>query len=235
MKVTLVAREECTVNLLSYSIKIRYPDTVINSIDETSEIGPAIEITAPELIIVDPSFINISTIDLIKNIRKISNAILIIVTESESDVDKAQLLEMGADEYVGKPVNPVELLSKMQALLRRTTGHYKENRAVSVGSGLKIYLDSQEVFMGNKQVQLTHLEYHVLAELVNNIGRTVTHRMLLDKVWGSEYSEDFEFVKKYIYRLRNKLETDPKRPKLILSERGFGYKLISNNDEDKRL
>jgi two-component system, OmpR family, KDP operon response regulator KdpE len=235
MKVALIAREESTVNLLTYSLKIRYPNIEINSIGDPSEIEQVIETASPELIIADPSFINISTIGLIKNIRKVSNAILIIVNESESDIDKAQLLEMGADEYIGKPVNPVELLSKMQALLRRTSGHYQENRAVSAGSGLKIYLDSQQVFLDDKQVQLTHLEYHVLAELAKNMGRTVTHRMLLDKVWGSEYSEDFEFVKKYIYRLRNKLETDPRRPRLILSERGFGYKLISNNDEDKRL
>ena len=90
-----------------------------------------------------------------------------------------------------------------------------------------ICLGNREVILNGEKIWLTPNEYKLLSELAKNLGKVVTHHVLLTRVWVEEYSADADFLKKYIYRLRNKLETDPKRPQALLNERGIGYRLVS--------
>ena len=142
-------------------------------------------------------------------------------------MDRARCLEAGADEYVIKPFSPIELLARVRALLRRTKGvGFKPERLVSIGRELTINFTTREVSLSGKRVKLTPIEYHLLSELVRNNGRVLTHSTLLEKVWGSEYTDEYSFVKKYIYRLRSKLEPDASKPQMLLTERGIGYKFV---------
>jgi len=142
-------------------------------------------------------------------------------------MDRARGLEAGADDHVNKPFSPIELLARIKALLRRTQGlGFKGGSLVSIGSELTINFATREVFLSDKQVKLTPIEYHLLSELVRNEGRVLTHNSLLEKVWGSEYVNDTGFTKRYIYRLRKKLNDDPGNPRMIHTEHGVGYKFI---------
>lgn len=227
MKVITIAVEARILNEINFSLRMRYPDAEVKSIDKTHNITQVIEDEAADVVMIDSSCPGINTLDLIRDIRKVSDTLLIVITESESTIDKAQFLDTGADEYVSRPVSPVELLSKLRALLRRAQKlGFQEERTISTGNGLTVNLSRREVLLSGKQIYLTPHEYDLLVKLVRNLGRVVSHRVLLDRVWGSEYADDSDFLKKYIYRLRCKLEANPKKPKMLLNERGIGYKLM---------
>ena len=188
-----------------------------------------VETESPDLVMVDSCLPDIDTLDLVSTIREFSDVPLIILYEAETDMDRAKGLEAGADEYVIKPFSPIELLARVRALLRRTQGlGFKPERLVSIGGELTINFTTREVILSGMRVKLTPVEYHLLSELVRNEGRVLTHRVLLEKVWGSEYTDDFSFVKKYIYRLRSKIEPDASKPQMLLTERGVGYKFVKS-------
>jgi len=186
-----------------------------------------IETESPDLVMLDSSLPNIDTLDLISEIREFSDVPLIVLSEVETGMERARELEAGADEYVNKPFSPIELLAKVRALLRRIQGlGFKPEHSVSIGEELTINFGTREIFLSDKRVKLTPIEYHLLSELVRNNGKVLTHRTLLERVWGSEYSNEHSFVKKYIYRLRSKLEPDASKPQMLLTERGIGYRFV---------
>jgi len=186
-----------------------------------------VETEAPDLVLADSSLSDIDTLDLVSKIREFSDVPLIILSESETDLDRAKGLEVGVDEYVPKPFSPIEFLARVKALLRRTQGvGFKPVQSVSFGSVLSINFTTHEVFLASQPVKLTPIEYRLLAELVRNEGRVLTHQNLLDKVWGPEYVADFSFTKRYIYRLRQKLHDDSKNSQIICTECGLGYRFV---------
>ena len=187
-----------------------------------------VETESPDLVMVDSSLPDIDTLELISKIREFSDVPLIVLYEAETDLDRAKGLEAGADEYVTKPLSPVELLARVKALLRRTRGvGFKPEHVISYSSKLSINFTTHEVFLSDMRVKLTPIEYRLLSVLVRNEGRVLTHRSLLDKVWGPEYVGDFSFTKRYIYRLRQKLQDDPDNPRMIHTERGVGYRFTT--------
>ena len=226
MKVLVIEDNEQIVRDISFCLQVRYPEIFVVSVAEGPKGIEMVETESPDLVMVDSSLPDIDTLDLVSKIREFSDVALIILYEEESDIERARGLEAGADEYVIKPFSPIEFLAKVRALLRRVQGvAFKRERSVSIGE-LIINFSTHEVFLSGKQVKLTPIEYQLLSELVRNDGRVITHSTLLEKVWGSEYMKDSSFVKKYIYRLRSKLEPNASKPKMLLTERGLGYKFI---------
>jgi two-component system KDP operon response regulator KdpE len=145
-------------------------------------------------------------------------------------MDKVMGLELGADDYMVKPFVPAELLARVKAVLRRSQmPELKEDEKPFINSKLKINFATREVIRGEEPVKLTPTEYDLLCHLVKNEGRVVTHRMLLEMVWGPGCTDAVDYLRKYIQRLRGKLEDDPANPKMFLSERGLGYRFISLN------
>jgi DNA-binding response OmpR family regulator len=134
-------------------------------------------------------------------------------------------LEAGADDYVTKPLSPIEFLARAKALLRRVQGNgFRRDPVLSLGNQLMINFNTREVFASGKRVKLTPIEYRLMAELVRNEGKVLSHHTLLEKAWGSEYTDAPSYLKKYVYRLRQKLEPDAQQPQMILTERGIGYR-----------
>ncbi len=227
MKVLVIEDNRQVIRDISFCLRVRYPEVMVVSVVEGSKGIDMVETESPDLVMVDSSLPDIDTLDLVSKIREFSDVPLIILYETETDMDRARGLEAGADEYVIKPFSPIELLARVRALLRRTQGlGFKPERLVSIGGELTINFTTREVILSGMRVKLTPVEYHLLSELVRNEGRVLTHRVLLEKVWGSEYTDDFSFVKKYIYRLRSKLEPDASKPQMLLTERGVGYKFV---------
>ena len=184
-----------------------------------------VETESPDLVMVDDSLPDIDTLELVGKIRDFSDVPLIILSEGATDIETARGLEAGADEYIPKPFSPIELLARVKALLRRTGGQFaKQDCVCCSGNNLSINYNTREVFCFGKLVKLTPIEYRLLTELVRNEGRVLSHSFLLEKAWGSEYVDDSSFVKKYVYRLRQKIEPDSQEPQMLLTERGIGYR-----------
>lgn len=226
MKVLIIDNDQQIVRDVSFSLKIRYPECIVVSVNEGLKGLEMVETESPDLVMAS-SLPDIYILDLVSQVREFSDVPLIILSEVKTGMDIAKGLEAGADDYITKPISPIELLARAKAVLRRTQRlGFRPERQISIGNTLTINFATHEVVCSGKQVTLTPIEYDLLSELVRNEGNVLTHRALLEKVWSSEYADDFSFVKKYIYRLRSKLETDPSKPKMILTKRGVGYKLV---------
>jgi len=227
MKVLIIEDARQVVTDISFCLKIRYPEVIVISVAEGPKGIEMVETEAPDLVMVDSSLPDMDTLDLISEIREFSDVPLIILSEAGANMNGAKGLEAGADEYIIKPFSPIELLARIRALLRRTQGlGFKPEGFVYIGNNLAIDFSTREVFLSGKRVKLTPIEYNLLSVLTRNEGRLLTHCALLEKVWGSEYANDYGFLKKYIYRLRCKLEVDPGKPQLLLTERGVGYRFV---------
>ena len=226
MKILIVEDEERLVKDISFCVAVRYPESNIISAANGADGIKMIENETPDLVMAASSLPDTTALKLIGKIREFSDVPILILTEGETDIDRAMVLEAGADDYIPKPFSPIELIARVKALLRRThvTG-YKQENSITAG-GLTVNFGTREVSLNGQRVKLTPHEYALLAELVRNEGRVLSHRVLLEKVWGSEYTADYKFVKKYIYRLRSKLEVDPQKPQMLLSERGVGYRFV---------
>ncbi|MGZ4969935.1 MAG: response regulator [Methylobacter sp.] len=184
----------------------------------------------PSLLILDLGLPDIDGQDVIRRLRKCSEVPIIVLSARDQEKDITQALDNGADDYLTKPFSTAELMSRIKALLRRVAklpGGAQEYFQVDE---LKIELTKRRVFVGEREVHLTPIEFRLLCVLVRNAGFVVTHRQLLEKVWGASYVEHSHYLRIYMGQLRHKIEADPTRPHYLLTEAGVGYRL--NTEEN---
>lgn len=187
-----------------------------------------LESEAPDIIILDLGLPDIDGYDVLRQVRRFSDVPIIILTVRGEEMDKVKGLELGADDYIVKPFAPAELLARVKAVLRRAQmPELRGDEKPIVTPKLSINLATREVIREGKAVKLSPTEYNLLYQLARNESKVLSHQMLLEKVWGSEYTDSTEYLKVYIQRLREKLEEDPSNPKMFISERGLGYKFVS--------
>jgi two-component system KDP operon response regulator KdpE len=226
MKVLIIEDDQQAVNNIAFCLAVRYPEVVTVSSSRWVQAVELIEAELPDLILISSSLPEINIIGVIGEIRRFFDVPLLVLIAGESDIDRAMVLEAGADDYIHRPFSPIELVARVTALLRRAHGlGYKHEHMFSAGE-LTINFSTRDVSLAGRPVRLTPHEYSLLTELAQNEGRVLPHSLLLERVWGSEYTDDHTFVKKYIYRLRSKLEPDPENPRMLLSERGVGYRFV---------
>ena len=179
----------------------------------------------PDLIVMDVMMPEMDGFETLRHIREVSNIPVIMLTVRQNDQDKIHGLDLGADDYIAKPFNPGELLSRIRALLRRSFMAAPARKTeIVVDADLKIDFSRHEVIVRGEKVDLRPTEYRLLYHLVSNAGRLLTHETLLSKVWGREYRDEAHYLRLYITYLRQKIESDPAHPKYILTERGIGYR-----------
>lgn len=175
-----------------------------------------------DLILLDVMMPKLDGWAVLREIRKGSQVPVIMVTVKDATEDKVRGLELGADDYVTKPFDLRELEARIAAVMRRVA----PGPLIEVGE-LSIDDEKKEVRLRGQPVELSPKEYELLRLLASRPGKVFSHREILEKIWaGSDFASS-EDVKKYIYLLRNKLEQDPEEPRLILTVRGFGYKLAA--------
>ena len=179
----------------------------------------------PDLVLLDISMPGMDGYETLRQIREFSDVPVIMLTARDSVLDKVKGLELGADDYVTKPFDHLELLARVKAVLRRLDMPQPASRAPSfVSDELAVDFASRQVRLRGEPVPLTNIEYKLLYHLVRNAGRVLPHETLLAKVWGREYVDEIDYLRVYVRRLRRKLEDDPDRPRHILTERGVGYR-----------
>lgn len=176
----------------------------------------------PDLILLDVNMPGMGGIEACRQIRRVSTAPIIMLTVRNAERDKVLALDAGADDYVVKPFGIEELLARIRASLRR----YSPSDAVPsfVSKGLTIDFEARQVTVRDRIVHLTPKEYDVLKHLVANQGKPLTHRRILQSVWGPDYGEEAENLRVVINQLRKKIEADPAHPKYIITEPWVGYR-----------
>lgn len=178
----------------------------------------------PDLIILDLGLPDLDGLEVVKRLREWSQVPIIILSVREQENDKINALDAGADDYVTKPFGMGELLARMRTALRHAAK--TENEPVLTFGDLTIDLAHRLVTVEGREVKLTPTEYELLKNLALNAGRVMTHRQLLRTIWGPGYQEEAHYLRVYIGQLRRKIETDPTRPRYIITEPGVGYRLV---------
>jgi two-component system KDP operon response regulator KdpE len=186
----------------------------------------------PNLVLLDANIPKMDGWEVCRRIRDMSDIPVMMVTVNNKKADKLRGFNLGADDYVTKPVDFRELIARIQAILRRTNHANIENEPSNFHNGeIEIEWRSRQVFVRGKRVKLSPTEFRILSCLIKNRGWIVTHEQLLEKAWGPNYIGDKSFVKLYIRYLRQKIEENPHTPKLILTERGVGYYFAQASEE----
>jgi two-component system KDP operon response regulator KdpE len=182
----------------------------------------------PDLIILDLGLPDIDGVDLTKQVREWSTTPIIIVSARERERDKVTALDAGADDYLTKPFGTEELLARIRVALRHAIQAVQgEDEPVFLVGDLKVDLAHRQVYMADDSVHLTPTEYKLLTTLVSYAGRVVTGRQLLKEVWGPAYTNESQYLRLYMAKLRHKLEKDPAAPRYLLTEPGVGYRLAA--------
>jgi len=177
----------------------------------------------PDLIILDLGLPDIQGLELLRMIRARSESVPIVVLSSRGDeVGKVQALDLGADDYVTKPFGTEELLARMRAALRHQLQVHGERPVFRVGD-LSVDLVHRSVKVADKEIKLSPKEYELLRVLVQHAGKVLTHKFLLGELWDD--LTDAQYLRVYVRQLRQKIESDPERPRYILTETGIGYRL----------
>lgn len=178
----------------------------------------------PDLIILDLGLPDLDGVDFIRDLRGWSALPVLVLSARAEETDKIAALDAGADDYLTKPFGVGELLARVRAALRRRASR-SGDPVVAFGS-IRIDLANRSVLRAGASVHLTQIEYRLLAMLAANAGKVLTHRQLLLEVWGPSYVEHSHYLRIYMAQLRQKLETDPARPRHLLTETGVGYRLV---------
>ena len=185
---------------------------------------------SPEIILLDLGLPDGDGIDLAREIRGWSRVPIIVISARGREDDKVEALDAGADDYLTKPFGVNELLARIRVALRRATDAGGSSRpSVEVGP-LRIDLARREVTLGKEPVHLTPIEYRLLTLLAQNAGRVLTQRQILEQVWGRTHAAQSHYVRVFMAQLRRKIEKDPTRPKLLITEQGVGYRLRDRID-----
>jgi two-component system KDP operon response regulator KdpE len=176
----------------------------------------------PDLVIVDLGLPDMDGVEVVEGIRGWSAVPVIVLSARHLEQSKVRALDAGADDYVTKPFGMDELLARIRASLRRLIPTVAE--PVVATDAFTVDLSARRVTRDGVDVRLTPTEWHVLEMLVRNPGKLVTQRQLLHEVWGPQYESQTNYLRVYLAQLRAKLETDPARPRHLLTEPGMGYR-----------
>jgi len=180
--------------------------------------------SAPDLIILDLALPDLHGTEVLERLRSWSNVPVIILSVVSSEEEKVRLLQAGADDYVVKPFGMAELLARSEAALRRYFKTATESPIVTAGP-LSVDLVSRTVSLNKNQISLTRKEYRLLHILATHVGLVVTHDHLLKEIWSGNQRDNIQYLRILVRKLRQKIETDPNHPRLLLTESGVGYRL----------
>jgi len=186
------------------------------------------ETEEPDLLILDVMMPRMDGLEVARRVRERSHVPIIVLTALDAEADKVAALDLGADDYLTKPFGVEELLARVRAALRRSGwgGAPARDPGTHVLGDLEVDLDGHVVRQAGLEVHLTPTEFALLAQLVSNAGKVLTHRMLLQRIWGAEYGDEAEYLRVFMGRLRRKLEPDPAHPRHLVTEPGVGYKFV---------
>jgi DNA-binding response OmpR family regulator len=185
----------------------------------------AVEAHQPDCVVLDLGLPGIGGLEVLRRLRTWTEVPVVVLTAIDSERDKVNALDLGADDYVTKPFGVAELMARIRVALRHARGATADRPRVVQAGELSIDLDAKLVTRGGAPVRLTPIEYRLLETLATNAGRLCTHRFLLERVWGPGYGDESHYLRVYMANLRKKLD-DPSAPQVLLTEPGMGYRFV---------
>ena len=187
-----------------------------------------LDLKEPDLILLASNTSDMSGTEILQRLREFSLVPVLMLCDDGDEDEHLRYLDTGADDFVVKPFSIKELLARVRVLLRRRVASepVAAGETLFTTGDLLIDFAQHQVSIEGNPVQLSRTEYKLLSALAQNVGRVMTHELLLERVWGSEYNREVDFIWVYISRLRRKIESDPRHPRYILTVPDVGYKLV---------
>ena len=207
-----------------YSAMLEVEGYEVVAVDCGEDALDAIKEKEPDLILLDVNLPDINGIDVLKTLRANSIAPTIVYSGYGKGKQSVTALNAGADDYLTKPFSREELTARIYALLRRVGWAPKQATKLQVND-LELDMPRRQVTISGENLHLTPIEYGILSTLMRNVGKVISHEELIESVWGSNYREDYSVLRVNISRLRQKVESDPRRPKYIQTVPGKGYQM----------
>ena len=227
-RILIVDDDPAILRLLGTNLKARGYEVV--SAADGEESLEAVQSNFVDLIILDLMMPKVDGVEVVRRIREWSDVPIIILSARGDEHDKVKCLELGADDYLTKPFGIAELLARIKTAFRhRGDPTVSPAQSNFTCDGLEINFAKRRVAVNSKPVTLTPTEYSLLQHLAVNSDKVLTHSMLLQSVWGAEYSSEKEYLRVFVGRLRRNLEPDPKTPRYIQTIPGVGYHLATGN------
>lgn len=228
MRILVVDDEPDVVESVRLGFTLQWRDVDVLGAGEGEAALDIIEREHPDIVLLDVGLPGIDGYEVLRQVRAFSDVPVVMLTARDDAMDKVKGLELGADDYVTKPFNHLELMARVKAVLRRLEMPAPTSRAPSFKSGgLEVDFAKQEARLDGTRLDLTPTEYKLLYHLVRNAGHILEHGTLLAKVWGREYVDEVDYIRVYIRRLRDKLGDASDAPRYIQTERGLGYRFIA--------
>ena len=223
----LIAEDSADVaEVVAFGARMTWPDCQVRIASTGMEALDAFAEQQPDLIVLDVSMPPPDGFELCRRIRKTSLVPILMLTVHDSTLDKVRALDLGADDYLTKPFDHLELLARLRALVRRSTAPSTPVNDVFAAHELTIQYGTRHVQLAGQDVALTSTEYRLLEMLSQHAGQVLPHQLLLEQVWGPEYSHDTHYLKVFVRRLRQKLGDDAEQPRYIQTEWGVGYRFV---------
>jgi two-component system KDP operon response regulator KdpE len=180
----------------------------------------------PDVVLLDLGLPDLDGLEVTARLREWTQTPIVVISAREQEQDKVKALDAGADDYLTKPFSAEELMARIRVALRhvaRQTAGKQE--PIFMIKNLRVDLAQRQVFIDEKEVHLTPIEYKLLTVLIRHAGKVITHRQLLQEVWGQAHVNEVQYLRVYMTQLRHKLENDPTRPRFLMNEPGIGYRL----------
>ena len=223
MKVLVVEDSAQVVDTIKLCLSIRWPECQVVHTARARDIQRFLEHESPDLVLLDLTLVDSSGLDALQELRRVSSVPVIVVSGQGDEISRVRGLETGADDYIVKPFSHTELLARVNATLRRTSGHRDwATTAVVAGRGVVIDRERRRLEVNGQAVALSSLEWALLSLLMESEGKVVSTQAIAFAVWRSSYVEG-SAMRMCIRRLRSKLGDDKRKHKLIRSHRGVGY------------
>ncbi len=227
MKVLVIEDDPGIIEVVSLCFQLRWSGTAVISAANGQKGIELVESESPDVVILDIGLPDMDGYQVLREIRRFAEVPILMLTVRGEDTDVAKGLELGADDYITKPFSHIELIARVQAVLRRAQGLAitDEERPFTSGK-LSVDFNRNEVMINGESIKLTSTERKLLYYLIRNEGRILSHESLLTKVWGDNYVDARDLLRVHIQHLRQKLEDNTETPNIIVTEHGIGYKFI---------
>jgi two-component system, OmpR family, KDP operon response regulator KdpE len=223
----LVAEDSHDVaETIAFAIRMAWPDSIVTIATSGAEALDVFERNELDVVTLDVSLPPPDGFTVCRRIREHSEVPILMLTVRDDTLDKVRALDLGADDYLTKPFDHLELLARLRAIIRRRGGPSTASAPLTAGN-VTIDTALHEVTVAGEPVALTSTEFRLLEELVRHAGRVLPHQYLLERVWGPEYVGDEGYLKVFVRRLRQKLGDDAAHPRYIQTEWGIGYRFLA--------
>ena len=226
LKLLIAEDARDVAEVVAFGARMTWPDCRVTIAADGKEALGRFEEEHPDLVVLDVSMPPPDGFEVCRRIREISQVPILMLTVRDSTLDKVRALDLGADDYLTKPFDHLELMARLRALVRRASSSPPRSGLSFAAGDFSLDYFTREVRVRGEVVRLTSTEYRLLEELVRHAGTVLPHRVLLERVWGPQYVEDTHYLKVFVRRLRQKLGDDTEYPRYIHTDWGIGYRFV---------